>query len=147
MMDVKNYLKQIHLLNVRIDSQMSERKNLMEMITKITSTFKDDYGASSGYSDKLGNSIAKIVDLENEINENIDNLVDMKADILCTLEKFNDPDQYQVLYKRYFKNETLEKIACDLNMTYRNVCYIHGKALNTFADILEKKERSEDYDK
>ena len=140
MKDAKSYLKQINLLNIKINSQLSERCSLIEMLTKVTSSFKDDYGSSSGYSDKIGNSIAMVVDLENEINANIESLVNMRSDILRTLEKIDDPDQYQVLYKRYFQNETLEKIACDLNMTYRNVCYIHGKALNTFAEISENEK-------
>jgi DNA-directed RNA polymerase specialized sigma subunit len=82
-----------------------------------------------GNQDKLGNIVAKIVDLENEINEAVDAYIDEQREISRMLEKLEDADQVAVLHKRYFEYMPWEQIACDMHMTYRNVCYIHGRAL------------------
>lgn len=136
--DVKSYLKQIRLYDTHIHTKLEELSQLKESITKITTTLKADVVSSSGSQDKLGDAVAKIVDLQNEINADIDRFVDAKKEVSSVLEKVDDPDQLQVLERRYVLFETFEQIAYEMNMTYRNVCYIHGKALLSVKAILTK---------
>ena len=135
--DAKEYLQQIKLQDARIDRNIEELDNLRSMTTKITATWKDDVVSGTGNQDKLGATVAKIIDLQNEINRDIDAYVDMKRSVWNLLEKIQNPDQLQVLYKRYFKYEHWEQIACEMNMTYRNVCYIHGRALQAVTELLK----------
>lgn len=135
--DAKAYLQQIKLHDARIDRNLEELDNLRAMTTKITATWKDDVVSGTGNQDKLGATVAKIIDLQNEINRDIDAYVDMKRSVWNLLEKIQNPDQLQVLYKRYFKYEHWEQIACEMNMTYRNVCYIHGRALQAVTELLK----------
>jgi DNA-directed RNA polymerase specialized sigma subunit len=93
--------------------------------------------SGSGNQDKLGDSVAKIVDLQDEINQKIDKYVDLKREISALLEQIPDPDQVKVLHKRYFEYKPWEQIACEMNYSYRNVCYIHGKALQAFEALME----------
>jgi DNA-directed RNA polymerase specialized sigma subunit len=83
--------------------------------------------------------VAKIVDLQEEINRKIDNYVDLKREISAVLEQMDDPDQVKVLHKRYFEYKPWERIACEMSYSFRNVCYIHGKALQAVDAILEGK--------
>lgn len=142
MTDAKAFLVRIQIYDAIIDSKIEEVQKLESMITKITPTLRDDAGSGGGFSDKLGDAVAKIVDLRNEINSYIDSYVEMKRETARVMEQLQDPDQYKVLYKRYFEGKTFETIACDMFMTYRNVCYIHGKALQEIEKIL-KRERKE----
>lgn len=136
--DAKAYLKQIRLYDTHIQTKLEELSQLKASITKITTTLKADVVSSSGSQDKLGDAVAKIVDLQNEINADIDRFVDAKKEVSSVLEKMDDPDQLQVLERRYVLFETFEQIAYEMNMTYRNVCYIHGKALLSVKAILAK---------
>jgi DNA-directed RNA polymerase specialized sigma subunit len=43
----------------------------------------------------------------------------------------------KVLHKRYFEYKPWEQIACEMGYSYRNVCYIHGKALQAFEALME----------
>lgn len=133
----KKYLQQIRLYDSHINTKLEDLHHLKEMVTKITPTLKDDVVSGGGNQDKLGDAIAKIVDLEAEIDRDIDRYVAAKQEISATLDKLTDPDQLQVLHKRYVQYMTWEQIACEMNMSYRNVCYIHGKGLQTVNQILK----------
>jgi DNA-directed RNA polymerase specialized sigma subunit len=133
----KAYLKKIELADVHINNKLEDLHKLRSMVTKITATISPVCVAGSGGQDKLGDAIAKIVDLQDEINRKIDNYVDLKREISEMLEQIQDPDQVKVLHKRYFEYKPWEQIACEMNYSYRNVCYIHGKALQAFAALME----------
>ena len=135
--DVKAYLGQIKLYDTRINMKLDELTALKESLLRITPTLKDDVVSSSGSQDKLGDAVAKMLDLREEINADIDRFVDAKKAIGVVIDKMNDADQLQVIHRRYVLYESFEQIACEMCMTYRNVCYIHGKALQTVSEILK----------
>lgn len=140
MTDAKTYLKRIKLYDTHIDNKIAEVDRLEAMATKITQTLRDDAGGGSRSQDKIGDAVARIIDLKRELNRDIDCFVDMKREIKVIVDKVDDANQLSVIYKRYFLYETFEQIACEMNMTFRNVCYIHGKALEA-VEILLKKEK------
>ena len=135
----KDFLKQVQLYDMHINEKLEEMEHLKALTLKITATWKQDTVSGSGNQDKLGDAVAKIIDLENEINQAIDNYVDKKKVVNAVIEQIQDPDQVAVLYKRYFQYESLEQIACELHCTYRNVCYIHGKALQAVSLLIGEK--------
>lgn len=140
MTDVKRYLQQIRLYDSHINTKLEELQHLKEMVTRITPTLKDDVVSGGNSQDKLADAVVKIVDLEAEIDREIDSYVNAKQEISSVLDGIVDPDQLQVLHKRYVQYKTFEQIACDMNMTYRNVCYIHGKALLAVREIMSSAE-------
>lgn len=138
MTDAKKYLQQIRLYDSRISTKLEELQHTKEMVLRITPTLKEDVvSGGGGTQDQLAEAVARIVDLEAEINHDIDRYVNAKQEISAALEKLSDPDQLQVLHKRYVQYMTWEQIACDMNMSYRNVCYIHGKGLQAVNQILK----------
>lgn len=140
MCDAKAYLRKIELADVHINNKLEDLHKLRSMVTKITATISPVPGSGSGGQDKLGDAIAKIVDLQDEINRRIDNYVDLKREIGELLDKIEDPDHVKVLHKRYFEYKTWEQIAIEVGCKYRNVCYIHGKALQSVNALLEERK-------
>ena len=51
---------------------------------------------------------------------------------------------YDVLYKRYIEYQSFERIAVEMDYTYRNVHYLHGRALQAFDKVLEEWRRKHD---
>lgn len=137
MCDAKSFLRKIELLDAHINNRINDLHELKSLVTKITSTISQVCVSGSGNQDKLGDSVAKIVDLQDEINQKIDKYVDLKREVSTLLEQIEDPDQVKVLHKRYFEYKPWEQIACEMNYSYRNVCYIHGKALQAFEALME----------
>lgn len=144
MADAKRFLQQVKLYDSKINSLLEELDNLKAMTLKITTTLKQDVVSSGGNQDKIGDAIAKIVDLEAEINAAIDGFVNKKKAVNDVLDMVYDPDQYAVLYKRYILYKRWEQIACDMTMTYRNVLYIHGRALQTVDRIMKGMEHGKE---
>lgn len=140
MNEAKIFLMQVKLYDTKINAKLEELHHLKDMVIKITPTLSDTQGGGSGSQDKLGDAIAKIMDLEAEIDQSVDIFVDEKKAVADVLEKIDNPDQYNVLHSRYVQYKTFEQIACDMHMTYRNVCYIHGKGLNTVTRLMEGVE-------
>ena len=135
--DAKAYLKKIELLDAYINNRLNDLHTLRSLVTKITATISPVPASGSGVQDKLGDAIAKIIDLQDEINRKIDNYVDLKREISAKLEQIDVADYVKVLHKRYFEYKPWEQIACEMNFSYRNVCYIHGKALQAVEGLLE----------
>lgn len=136
MSEAKDYLRQVELCDKHINSKLEQIAQLRALATKITTTWQQDVVCSHHAPDIIGGTVAKIVDLEAEVNAAVDDYVNRKRAIAHVIEQMQDPDQVEVLYKRYFSGETLERIAEEMHMSYRNVCYIHGRALQTVERIL-----------
>lgn len=142
-MEAKAYLKQVKLYDIHIDNKLEELKRLKDMVLRITSTMKDDVVSSSGSQDKFGDTMAKIVDLQDEINKTVDSYVDLKKEIFNVIDQVEDADQLAVLCKRYLQYKTWEQIAEELHMSYRNVCYIHGRALQAVNKLIGYEGKTE----
>lgn len=114
-MDAKTFLRQVILCDKHINSKLEQIAQLRALATKITSDWKEDVVSGCGLQDKISSAVAKIVDLEEELNNDIDKFVGRKKVISLIIERVQDPDQVDILYRRYFKFETLEQIACELH--------------------------------
>lgn len=138
MSEAKEYLERIKWYDVMINSKLEELATLDSMVKRITPVMNTTGGGVSGNQDKLGDTIAKIVDLQAEINRDVDMFVDMKTEATALLKKITKAEHFQVLHKRYVQYESFEQIAMEMKYTYRGVCYIHGRALQAFGKVLEE---------
>lgn len=134
-MTAKQYLQQIKKINVVINCKQKELDSLNDLTQSITNSYKFDSVQSSGDKDKIGNAVAKMIDLQRSINEDIDRLVDLKREIMNKIETL-DGTYLDLLYKRYFEFKTWETIAVEIGYTYQWVCELHGKALQKLQNNL-----------
>ena len=65
--------------------------------------------------------------------DDIDRLVELKAEIHNRIEKLSDPYEKLILTERYLNNKSWEEISNLLHYEERNTQYLHGKALQHFA--------------
>ncbi len=77
----------------------------------------------------LENAITKIVDLQKEINDDIDHLVDVKAEITEKIKTVENTDYRLVLERRYLCWASWPEIAVELNISNRRLYYLHDLAL------------------
>ena len=131
-MTTKQYLNQIDRINRMINNKLAEIYQLKTMVCSISVSSNEDKVQSSSDKDKLGSAVAKIVDLENEINKAIDIYVDKKERIVSQIDSIKDIMEYQVLFSRYIEHKTFEQIAEDNDYSVRQILRIHGNALVEF---------------
>ena len=131
-MTTKQYLNQIDRINRMVNNKLAEIYQLKTMVCSISVSANEDKVKSSSDKDKLGSAVAKIVDLENEINKAIDIYVDKKERIVVQIDSVKDIMEYQVLFSRYIEHKTFEQIAEDNDYSVRQILRIHGNALVEF---------------
>lgn len=131
-MTTKQYLNQIDRINRMINNKLAEIYQLKTMVCSISVSANEDKVQSSSDKDKLGSAVAKIVDLENEINKAIDVYVYKKEKIVAQIDSVKDIMEYQVLFSRYIEHKTFEQIAEDNDYSVRQILRIHGNALVEF---------------
>ncbi len=139
MSEAKEYLLSIALLDAKIDARVSEIDDLKERLLHITATLSPDKGGGGcGTQDKMAGTMARIVDLQRQINADIDGLVDRKNEALKMLDSMKNPVHMTILHRRYFLHQPFERIATDMNYTYRWVTRLHGRALQDFAKVMQE---------
>ena len=134
-MTTKQYLSQISLLDKKI-------KGLMNTITEqrvlALSLGALDYGEkvqTTPNFDKIGTKIAKLDRLECELDALIDDYTDKKSKIIEQIQNMDDELLYSVIFSRYVERKTFEKIATEINYSYRQTTRLHGKALKVFESL------------
>ena len=128
-MTAKQYLKQARYLDERINTKIAQVSSLHNLATKTTSTLSDMPGSPTRNTHRMEDIIIKILMLENEINADIDNLVDLKDEILSVIKAVDDEECRLLLEKRYLNFEQWEDIAAEMCTGVKNIYRLHDKAL------------------
>lgn len=135
-MTAKEYLSQARYLDARINSKIRQVADLNELATKATTTLTGmPHNPNHGRS-TMADCVAKIVDLQTEINADIDALVDLKRDILETIKAVANVEMQTILEKRYLCFQSWEQIAASMNYDIRWLYRLHGKALKEVSSII-----------
>lgn len=135
-MTAKEYLSQAKYLDDRINSKIRQVADLNELATKATTTLTGmPHNPNHGRSTMV-DCVAKIVDLQVEINSDIDALVDLKRDIMETIKAVDNVEMQTVLEKRYLCFQSWEQIAAGMNYDIRWLYRLHGKALKEVEGII-----------
>lgn len=137
---VKLYLMQIEQLDKKINNMIAELERLQDMVTRVTQAWRDDVvSGGSASQDKLGDAVARLIDLKKAINDEIDRFVDTRNEICANLNKLTNTRYYDVLYKRYVLMKKWRVITDEMELEDdRSVYKIHGKALVTFGKVLKR---------
>lgn len=125
--EVKQYLGQYRLLDAKISSKIEQRNRYISLATSMSPSYGDSH--SSGVSDKIGTTVSKIIDLENEINEDIDELIDMKREIEACINNVSDLRLRVILAEKYINGKKWGRIADELHIEIRWIYKLHNRAL------------------
>ena len=141
----KDYFVQIRKTDRLIRRLTDTAFTLRSSLTSQSYELSPDKAKTSGPKRTLEETIAKLVDLEADINRRIDGLVDRKQEAFAMINRIADLDQQNILIGRYIQLKKWEDIACELHFSMRQVHRIHRKGLLDFAtenpDILKDGTR------
>ena len=130
----KAWLLQYRRLDDRIDRLEKEKSRWMERATKMSAP-SDGMPHGSGISDAVGQAVAKIADLQAEINREIDRLVDLRREIEAAIQTVGDDTMQDLLRYRYIDAMTFEEVAVRMHYSYQWVCILHGRALSDMQTV------------
>ena len=134
-MTAKEYLGQAYRLDQRINSKLEQVASLNELATKCTWALTGMPRGPSRRTSTMAEVVAKIVDLQTEINHDIDRLIDLKREMVMLIKSVDNTECQTLLELRYLCFKTWEQIAVDMGYTIDNVYRIHRKALSVVSAL------------
>ncbi|WP_307992274.1 hypothetical protein [uncultured Clostridium sp.] len=135
-MTAKEYLSQAYRIDQRINSKLEQIVSLRALATKATSTLSDTPPSGTRNVHSMEDTIAKMVDLENEINLDIDALVNIKQEVVTTIKKVDNQEYQTLLELRYLCFKSWEQIAMEIGYDLRWIYRLHQRALAVVKDII-----------
>lgn len=138
-MTTKDYLNQIGRLNRMINNKLVEIAQLKELACSISAIQTGERVQTTPNYDKIGTACAKIDDMERKLDKLIDTYVDKKNHIISQIDGIEDEMLYNILFARYIERKTFEKIATELEYSWRQIIRLHGKALKQFENQYGKE--------
>ena len=140
-MTAKEYLSQARRLEQRIGSKLEQMATLRSLTQKVTTSLGGERVSHTRNVSSLEDTILRLVETENEMNQSIDALLNLRIEIGKLISALDDPDCILVLEKRYLCYQSWEKIAADLACTVRWVHRLHAKALQSMNQLLCEKKK------
>lgn len=135
-MNVKDYLGQAKYLDMRINSKVEHLSTLNDLATKCTVTLSDMPRNPNKGTSSMEDTIIKIIGLQEEINRDIDNLVDLKREIMEVIKKVENVEYQTILENRYLSFMSWEKIAVEMKYSIQQIYRLRDKAQKEVEKIL-----------
>jgi DNA-directed RNA polymerase specialized sigma subunit len=127
--DKIKYLKRYVILDREIDRKLKEVARLRSKLTRVTQVLTAEPRGGGTIYGKTEEILAKIVDLENEIDTDIDRLISIRDNIKTVIEAVEDDRERLLLQYRYLDGKTFEWIAAEMNYSWRQIHRLHSQAL------------------
>lgn len=134
-MTTKEYLSKIERLEKMIQNKLAEIYQLKTMACSVTVSGENERVQTSSDKDRMGSTVAKIVDLEKETDHLVDSFINQRNHIIDQIDGIEDMNMYHVLSSRYVGKKTFDEIASDMNYSRMQINRIHGKALLEFEKL------------
>lgn len=133
-MTAKEYLLQYREAIRRVQAITEHLAELRAIAERITPNY-DSSGGNHQVGDKVGSTVAKIVDAEAKTAAEIDRLTALEAEVIGTIDRVQEPYR-TLLYERYINGLTFEQIAVRMDYSWRQIIRLHGQALQYAQDVI-----------
>ena len=134
-MTTRQYLSQIEKYDNLIHNKIIEEEQLNILSMSVKSAPIGEKVQTSSKQDPMGDMVAKIIDLREEISKMATDFLEQKQEIIRTIENVEDPILYDVLFKRYVEYKTLLNIADELGYSEVTIKRLHLKAVKAIKNI------------
>lgn len=124
----KKKLQSYRMLDLEIDRLLEEKSRWYAKAMKITPSYSD-LPKSGGRVDRTQLCIEQVMRIEQEANDKIDALVQLKQEIETYIQTVPDAKLRLLLQYRYIDGYKWEKVAEQMHYDYRHVTKLHGQAL------------------
>ena len=142
-MRAEDYMLQYRRCRVEIERCRERIQILSDNCQRVTSSWQEDKVQSSHLPDKLGELIARISDLEEDLMIQVSEAIDLMNQIEGVINLIPDPDYQRVLHKRYIACKTYEQIANDMIISERWAWELNQRALREVDKLINGYQPAE----
>ena len=123
------YLSQYKYLDKEIDRKINELESWKNKLYNVTAVLSD-MPKSKNRGNLIETGIAIIDEIEAKINQEINDLVNLRNEIENKINAVNDLKLREILKSRYLDCKSWEEIAFTNNITWRHAYRLHEQALD-----------------
>ena len=128
-MTAKEFLNQAYRLDLEIKNKLDIMDSMHSLATKASSSYSLVPPSGTRNVHRLEDTLAKIVDMDVEINKSVDRLVDLKKEIYGAISAVDNREYRLLLEMRYLKFMSWEEIAVAMGYNVRHLYRVHSEAL------------------
>lgn len=128
-MTAKEYLNQAYRLDQRIRSKQEQISALNDLATSCSASLTGMPRNPNKGGSRMADAVCKIVDLQDSIAADMQELVELKAEIIVTIKAVDCIEYQLILEKRYISGKSWPEIAVDLGYKMRHLYKLHDEAL------------------
>lgn len=136
--EVKEYLNRYIDAAQTASAAQRHLEKLRARSKSVTRSY-DAEGGGAPIGDRLGEAVAKIIDAENRVSDELELLVATEHEVIGVIKNVEDSKQRTLLYERYVNGKTFEEISVLIGKSWRQTHRIHSRALRTVSKILESE--------
>ena len=133
--ELKDYIYEKKWIEEKLED-IKERRSLLDNITNILSDMPK--GSKKVYDSQV-ESLAKILDLTNDLEKCLKELKIKQVEIEKKINKIEQPYK-NILYFRYIKGYNLTEVSAEIDEEYDYTRKLHGTALIKYAMLGGKNE-------
>ena len=141
-MNAKDYLGQAYRLDQHITSKLQQVESLRSLTERVTVAYGGEVVSHSRNLTSLQDTIVRLMEAEEELNQEIDKLVDLKIEISNIISEVRNENYKLILEKRYLCFLPWDHIAADLKISRRWVLIQHERAVNVVDRLISKRSVS-----
>ena len=137
-MGIKHQLKQIRLIDLEIKTKIEELDRLNNYFLKSTSLKEVNVQESKvGLKD---DAYVKIINLNDYINEKVDNLIDLKYQLIKAIEQLDDSKERTIIWMKYISSKNWDEIAEELKISKTTLFMLHDEAVKKIEKCTKKDD-------
>jgi DNA-directed RNA polymerase specialized sigma subunit len=139
-MNAKEYLSQAIWLDRVITNKLEQKEELEALAKRVTVDFtQEKVSGGKATRSPMEDATVKLIDLSNEINDDIDEYVDLKKEIMGTIKQVDDIRYRLILKMRYISAKDWDDIVIAMGYDRSTVFRNHKKALKEVDEILKMR--------
>ena len=131
-MTTKEYLNQIHRLDIMIEAKATEIERYRSLACKTTVPIEGERVKSTPNPDKLTNTVAKIIELEKDIDKKVEQYIERRKIIVSQIDEIEDTRAYNFLRLRFVEMLSMKEIKSKLGIEDSELFRTQRKALKLF---------------
>ena len=135
-MKAYDFLKRIKILNILIENKKIELESL-KALCEYPPLNNSEKVQSSSKCDSSANRIINYVELKTELENKINELCEIKQEIIDVIDKVDDPRIVNLLYRRYVSCKTWEEISLETGLSRQWLWKLDKKAIKKIQKILD----------
>ena len=125
---------------MRIKSKLQQIESLNDLATSCTTVYSDMPRNPNRGGSKVERAVLKIIEVEDSLKRDVEDLVELKKEIMQTIHSVSDVELQTLLEKRYLCFLSWEKIAVDMHYSIQHIFRMHDQALSIVSAIMRVNE-------